>query len=44
MVALHDGARGFRASIESVKGLCDEFLGGDCDVAAASYAPAAVRG
>jgi heme-degrading monooxygenase HmoA len=30
----------FRESIESVKALCDDFLGGDNDVAAAFSAPA----
>jgi heme-degrading monooxygenase HmoA len=31
---------GFRQDLESVKELCDEFLGGDYDVAAAFSAPA----
>ncbi len=31
---------GFREKIESVKELCDEFLGGDYDVAAAVLSPA----
>lgn len=34
---------GFREGIESVKELCDEFLGGDYDVAAVFTAPARVR-
>jgi heme-degrading monooxygenase HmoA len=32
----------FRAGIEPLKALCDDFLGGDYDVAVSFYAPAAV--
>lgn len=36
-------SEGFRENIESCKELCDEFLGGDYDVAASFSAPSAVR-
>ena len=36
-------SQGFRENIESCKELCDEFLGGDYDVAASFSAPSADR-